>query len=78
MTQRHPAWAASTGITMNITDPDQSFPRGKYMGRSTRPLTEAERFKRCAACGGFIDILDLAWVRDHEGPLPHPAQDRAQ
>jgi hypothetical protein len=62
---------------MKITDPDQSFPRGKYMGTSTLPLTEAERFKRCSACGGYIDILDLSWARDHEGPLPHPVQDRA-
>jgi hypothetical protein len=45
---------------MNITDPDQSFARGKYMGTSTRPLIEAERFKRCPACGGYVDILDLS------------------
>jgi hypothetical protein len=39
---------------------------------------EADRFKRCPICGGFVDVLDLAWVEDHEGPLPHPTQDRAQ
>jgi hypothetical protein len=66
------------GVNMNIADPDEPFPRGKYMGTSSRPLIEAERFKRCAACGGYVDILDLSWVEDHEGPLPHPAQDRAQ
>jgi hypothetical protein len=38
-----------------------------------RPLIE-KGFKRCAACGGYVDILDLAWVEDHEGPLPHPTQ----
>jgi hypothetical protein len=65
-------------VTMNIADPDQSFPRGKLMGSSSHPLTEAERFKRCPICGGHVDILDLSWVGDHEGPLPHPAQDRAQ
>jgi hypothetical protein len=27
---------------------------------------------------GYVDILDLAWVEDHDGPLPHPAQDAAQ
>jgi hypothetical protein len=67
-----------TGVTMNITGPDQAFPRGKYMGTSTRPLIEAERFKRCPVCGGYVDILDLSWVKDHEGPLPHPVQDQAQ
>jgi hypothetical protein len=63
---------------MNIVDRDQSFPRGKYMGTPTRPLIEAERFKCCLICGGYIAILDLSWVEDHEGPLPHPVQDRAQ
>jgi hypothetical protein len=49
------------------------------MGTSTRPLTEAERFKLCPICGGYVDILDLSWIENHEGPLlPHPAQDRAQ
>jgi hypothetical protein len=52
---------------MKIADADQSFARGKYMGTSTQPLLEAERFKRCPVCGGYIDILDLSWVRDHEG-----------
>jgi hypothetical protein len=37
-----------------------------------------EAFSLHKLCGGYIDILDLAWVQDHEGPLPHPAQDRAQ
>jgi hypothetical protein len=67
-----------TGVTMKIADADQSFPRGKYMGTSTGSLTEAGRFKRYRVYGGFIDILDLAWVEDHDGPLPHPVQDRAQ
>jgi hypothetical protein len=68
----------TTGITMNITDPDQSFPRGIYMGTPSRPMCEVERFKRCPVCGGCVDILDLSWVTDHEGPLPHPVQDRVQ
>jgi len=33
---------------------------------------------RCKICGGFIDARDLAWIEDHEGPLPHPAQDGIQ
>jgi hypothetical protein len=72
------AFARAGRRMMNITDPDQSFPRGKCMGTPTRPLPEAERFKCCPACGGYVDILDLAWVEDHDGPLPHPAQDGVQ
>jgi hypothetical protein len=33
---------------------------------------------RCKICGGFIDGRDLAGFEDHEGPLPHPAQDQVQ
>ena len=32
---------------------------------------------RCKICG-FIDARDLTWVEDHEGSLPHPAQDQVQ
>jgi hypothetical protein len=63
---------------MKVADPDQSLPRGKHMGTPTQPLTESERFKRCTVCCGYIDILDLAWVTDHDGPLPHPVPDGAQ
>jgi hypothetical protein len=63
---------------MKTVNPDQTFPRGQYMGTPRGPLTEADRFKRCHRRGGYVDILDLAWVEDHEGPLPHPAQDRTQ
>jgi hypothetical protein len=63
---------------MKIASMDDPFPRGKYMGTSRGPLTAATRFRRCRLCGGYIDILDLAWVQDHEGLLPHPAQDRVQ
>jgi len=28
--------------------------------------------------GGWIDMRDLGAVLDHEGPLPHPVEDRAQ
>jgi hypothetical protein len=31
---------------------------------------------RCA--NGWVDARDLIWVEDHEGPLPHPAQDGIQ
>jgi hypothetical protein len=33
------------------------------------PMREADRFQERQLCGGYVD---------HEGPLPHPAQDQAQ
>jgi hypothetical protein len=39
---------------------------------------EAEHFFRCKACNGWIDARDLVWIEDHEGTLPHPAQDQPQ
>jgi hypothetical protein len=29
----------------------------------------------CPACGGVIDLRDLAIVPAHLAPLPHPAED---
>jgi len=54
--------------------------RGKYMGRllGRAPEDEAEHFIGCPACGGWIDCRDLGQVFEHEGPLPHPAQDQPQ
>jgi hypothetical protein len=56
------------------------IPRGKYLGEwlGEGPASEAEHFIKCAACGGWIDRRDLGQVFDHEGPLPHPAQDQPQ
>jgi hypothetical protein len=56
------------------------IPRGKYIGRRLGPPVkdEAEHFYRCEACGGWVDRRDLGQVFDHEGPLPHPPQDRPQ
>ena len=56
------------------------FPRRKYVGRRVGdPLKEeAEHFYRCAACGRWVDYRDLSKVFDHEGPLPHPAEDWRQ
>jgi hypothetical protein len=42
------------------------------------PLSEAEYFWKCEACGGYFDMRDLGAVLEHEEPLPHPASDRAQ
>jgi hypothetical protein len=36
------------------------------------PLDEGENYFRRDKCGGWFDARDLAWVEDHEGPLPHP------
>lgn len=56
------------------------IPRGKYIGKRVGdpPVDEAEHFIKCAVCGGWIDCRDLGQVFQHEGPLPHPAQDRPQ
>jgi hypothetical protein len=52
--------------------------RGQYIGERVGgdPDDEAEHFMRCPACGGWIDMRDLAEVFEHEGPLPHPKQDQ--
>jgi hypothetical protein len=62
---------------MSIEEPR---PRGTALGERAdgRRVSEAEHYFRCKACDGWIDGRDLAWVEDHEGPLPHPAQDQAQ
>jgi hypothetical protein len=44
-------------IHQEIVNADQAIPRGRYVGTPSRPVTEAERFKRCAICGGYFDIL---------------------
>ena len=55
-------------------------PRGKYVGKrlGKPPASEAEHFTGCPACGGLIDCRDLGQVFEHEGPLPHPAEDQPQ
>jgi hypothetical protein len=59
---------------------EQVIPRGAIFGRRVGdpPKHEAEHFIRYPAFGGWIDCRDLAQVFEHEGPLPHPAQDRPQ
>jgi hypothetical protein len=61
----------------NMTPP---IPRGTIIGKQTGgpPLTEAEHFWKCEACGGWFDMRDLGAVLDHEEPLPYPACDQAQ
>jgi hypothetical protein len=50
------------------------FPRGKY----DPPKDEAEYLYRCPVCGEWVDCRYLGQVFDHEGPLPHPADDWRQ
>ena len=54
--------------------------RGQIIGKQTAgpPLTAAERFWKCEACGGYFDMFDLGAVLEHEEELPHPAGDQRQ
>jgi hypothetical protein len=64
---------------MIIMPMDEPRPRGTIIGRQVSGLlSEAEHFQRCPLCQGYVDIRDLVWCEDHQGPLPHPACDRAQ
>jgi hypothetical protein len=62
----------------------QKFPRGKYIGTGNTLASVSDSPPRmrpivkCPGCGGLIDCRDLAQVFEHEGPLPHPAQDQPQ
>jgi len=57
----------------------QMISRGTFIGRRLGDSrNEAEHFLRCPACSGWIDCRDLGQVFQHEGPLPHPAQDQPQ
>ncbi len=74
-----------SGTLMNppqttIMSIDEPRPRGTVLGERAdrRRVGEAEHFFRCKACDGWIDGRDYVWVEDHEGALPHPAQDQAQ
>ena len=55
-------------------------PRGTCIGERAdrRRVSEAEHYFRCKICGDFVDARDLVRIEDHEGPLPHPAQDGIQ
>jgi hypothetical protein len=59
---------------------DEPRPRGTVLGERAdrRRVPETEHYFRCMLCGGYLDARDLVWIEDHEGPLPHPAQDQAQ
>jgi hypothetical protein len=59
---------------------DEPRPRDTVIGKqiSGPLLSEAEHFKRCPICHGYVDLRDRVRLDDHQGPLPHPACDRAQ
>ncbi len=65
---------------MAIMSLDEPRPRGTVLGERAdrRRVGEAEHFFRCKICGGYLDARDLVWIKDHEGPLPHPASDQTQ
>jgi hypothetical protein len=65
---------------MKIASFDEPRPRGTVIGKQVtgRPLSEADHFRKCPLCAGYVDMRDRVWLEVHEGPLPHPAQDRAQ
>jgi hypothetical protein len=76
-----PAGFSFEGVNMAaIMSLYEPRPRGTVLGERVdrRRVREAEHFFRCEACSGWIDARDLVWTEDHEGPLPHPAQDQAQ
>jgi hypothetical protein len=56
------------------------IPLGKYIGRriDRDPKNKGAHFIKCQTCGGWIDMRDLGEVLAHEGPLPHPSEDRPQ
>jgi hypothetical protein len=68
------------GEMTTIMSLEEPRPRGTVLGERADRLRVGEAFHyfRCKTCGGWIDARDLAWIEDHEGPLPHPAQDQAQ
>jgi hypothetical protein len=57
-----------------------TIPRGTVIGKRTGglPLSEADHFHKCEACGRWFDMRDLGAVLDHEEALPHPGCDQVQ
>jgi hypothetical protein len=82
--QDHPKYRATgqlSRIKMTaIMSIDEPRPRGTVLGEHAdrRRFGKAGHYFRCKACNGWIDARDYVWIEDHEGPLPHPAQDQVQ
>ena len=60
--------------------PERPLRRGEIIGKRVgeQPKSEGEHFMKCPACGGYFDMRDLAQVFQHDGPLPHPVEDKPQ
>ena len=54
--------------------------RGEIVGerRGGLVVDAAEHFYRCAECGGWVDMRDLASVFDHEPGGDHPKSDQPE
>jgi hypothetical protein len=61
--------AIRTAVTANMVRPVR---RGTIIGKGTGgpPLSDADHFLECEACGGWFDMRDLGAVLDHEEPCP--------
>jgi hypothetical protein len=70
-------WTKSSATGSWCMSLAERVPRGKYLGECVGgpPKDESEHFTRCPARGGLIDCRGLVHVFEHEGTLPHPAQD---
>jgi hypothetical protein len=45
---------------MKIASMQDLFPRGTVIGKQVTgpPLSEAEHFRKCPLCGGYVDMRD--------------------
>ena len=59
---------------------DRPLRRGEIIGKRIggEPESEADHYMKCPTCGGYFDMRDLGQVFEHDGPLPHPVQDKPQ
>jgi len=51
-----------------IVPMDEPRPRGTAIGRQVSGplLIEAEHFKRCPLCHGYVDMRDRVWLEEHQ------------
>lgn len=54
--------------------------RGEIIGQSDEPVAgEAEHYRKCPRCGGWVDVRDLGALIEHGWPgTVCPKQDRPQ
>ena len=72
------ASASASSVEPSMPESRKPLRRGEIIGKRVggEPAEEAEHVIKCPTCGGYVDMRDLAQVLEHEGPLPHPVQDR--